>query len=239
MAGSLTFNLYELADLIEGGGDSEAAIVMTDASNAAERGLHLLTAFVAPLEKYHRDWTERGHNALWYTVDDWRKSQQGRGQREFVVDALVAGSEAVSSGLYSAEQSYQSWNRSTQGAPLGNHALRSSLMVAAATVDAQASAVRAGTTLYRTDASDLHTLADKNDKLLADQGLASARSIGDAIQYGATVNRVRDSQYGIMESEAELAAKQKAADAEDAAGKWSAIGNIVGLGASILSGGVI
>lgn len=239
MAGTLTFNLYELADLIEGGGDADSAIVMTEASNAAERGLHLLTAYVSPLEKYHREWTERAHNALWYTVDNWRESQQGRGQREFVQDALVVADNAVGSGLYGVERSYESWQRSTQGAPLFNHMLRSSLMVAAATVDAQAAAVRTGTDLYRTDASDLHTTADKNDKLLADQGMASARSIGDAIQYSASVQRVKDARYNIMEGEAELAAQQKLADAEDAAAKWGAIGNVIGLGASILSGGVI
>lgn len=233
LSGNRPITLFNIGSLVTSGGDPNATIPLGTLDSPSTRGMHLLAAYVAPLDSYHDTWTNRTKDAIQGALDDWRDVTALTEQTDYVQDALVAGQNNTQIAQQSAIAAHLSWQQSVHGAPLAGHDLRSHLNTALATVDAYSVAMRVGSDLYRTDVVDLNRLTDTGIKLDADQGMASARTIGDAVQFASQVQRVQDAKYGLIEGEAELKAKQKLdSQSNDDSGF---LGNVIGFVGGLFS----
>jgi len=229
----VTVTSADLAQRVLNGGDVSATIVPGTEVYPASRGLHTLMAYLAPMDKYYDNWAGRVHHAIGITIDDWRTQDRYMTQASEVDAALLTVPADVAKAFNGAVEGIGMWKSSIASTPLFNQDLRMALDSALATVDAAAIAIRRGEDLYTAKVTDLAGVHDKWYKVLADQGVAAARTIGDAAQYTGQAldlnNRGRVLAVNQAQFDADKAVASAQRSAKDSAGMWDTIGQVAGI----------
>lgn len=227
-------NVFNFTTLLAQGGDPDARIALGSSADPVSRGMHLLTRYVAPLDYYHEQWTGRVQDAMRQSIEDWREVAADHDQRYYTQDARNAVASSLDVASSALQGTITSWDNAVSGYALDQVNRRASLQIALAQVEGLAQAQRVGHDLYITDTSDLNRIADTFNRMDADQGLASTRTIGDAIQMAGQVQQIQHQRYQLIESQAQLAGAQEAERAEREARKGMMIGNLIGTAAGLL-----
>lgn len=227
-------NVFNFTALLAQGGDPDARISLGSNADPVSRGMHLLTRYVAPLDYYHEQWTGRTQDAMRESIEDWRAASAGHDQRYYTQDARNTVELSADVARTTLQGTIQSWDNAVSGYALDQVNRRASLQMALARVEGLAQAQRIGHDLYVTDMGDLNRIADTFNRLDADQGLASTRTIGDAIQMAGQVQQIQHQRYQLIESQAQLTAAQDVERAERSAKSGQMIGNLVGAVAGFL-----
>ena len=217
-----------LGSLLEAGGDASAIIPQGSLDDPTSRGMHMLAAFVAPMDAYYEDWIARVDDAAGEAIEDWRIATGTHDQKWYVNSAIMEANAGLVQAAIAADGTVKEWDEVLHAPAAHGVSLRRSLALSLSTVDAWATAVRLGIDDYSQGVEDFHNAAMQHIKLKADQGMTSARTLGDVLQFSGQVQQLVNQRFSLVEGQAELKARQEYDKKAREQANDSALGGIIG-----------
>lgn len=207
------------------GGDTSVSISDTAEASPSSRNLHMMTRYMAPLNKYWQDW----HGRALHAVDEHIKFRRTDLHTQ-AVNVDMAMSEATNDVISAWD--YASITIDVLNNQVGSTALpdadrRFRVHHNASQVAVASIAAKFGADVHKVAFSDVHALADKVLQLFAAQGATSVELLSSAVDYSGQVVAAKQAQRDYLEQSARFESSKYLASQELKAKRRSGVGNLV------------